>query len=366
MDTEVTEFKIMEVLQRALDGDELSVSDGELLLQVKGKDLQDLVQTADEERRRSVGDTVTFVRNRNINFTNICSGSCSFCAFKRSQGDPDAYVLSLKQIATKVREALGLGATEVCVQGGLHPDFALKNYIEILRTIKEISPEIHVHGFSPAELDHIALQENLSISEVIKTLQDSGLNSVPGTAAEVLDERVRSIVCPNKITSSRWIEVVKTCHSLGLHTTASMLYGTVETPRELAEHIALLRDIQRSTRGFTEFVLLGFMPYHTPLWRDDGLPSPSISDSLRVHAVSRLMLAGYIDNVQVSWVKLGPSTAQLMLNAGANDLGGTLMEESITRAAGGCLQSMRVEQLEQLILEIGRIPRQRSTTYELI
>ena len=359
-----SEFR--EILDRAFSHEELSVAEGERLLRAEGGELQALVDVADVVRRRRVGDIVTYVKNRNLNFTNICVGSCKFCAFRRSPDDNDAYVLTLEQIAAKVREALAFGATEVCIQGGLHPDFGLGNYLGILQTIREISPDIHIHAFSPAELNHIAHREGMGIAEVVKTLRDAGLNSVPGTAAEILVDRVRSIICPRKITTGRWIDIVKTCHRLGLPTTATMLYGTVETPRERAEHLALIREIQHETWGFTEFVPLAFMPYNTSLWRDSERSPPSIAKNLRVHAAARLMLAGYIDNIQTSWVKLGPRGAQLMLRAGANDLSGTLLEENITRAAGGERQVMMPEQLRELILQLGRTPRQRTTTYEFV
>jgi FO synthase subunit 2 len=364
--TAPAESDFEEILQRALAGEELSAADGELLLRAEGEELRTLVWTADEVRQRRVGDVVTYVKNRNLNFTNICVGACRFCAFRRSQGDPDSYVLTRGEIAAKVGEAVSFGATEICSQGGLHPDFGLEDYLGIIGTIRKISPDIHIHAFSPAELDHIARREGMAIEEVIKTLRDAGLNSVPGTAAEILVDRVRSIICPKKISSARWVEVIEACHRLGVPTTATMLYGTVESPRERAEHLVLLRDIQRRTRGFTEFVPLAFMPYNTPLWEDGERSPPDIADSLRVHAAARLMLAGYIDNIQASWVKLGPRGAQLMLTAGANDLGGTLIEENITRAAGGNLHIMTPRQLESLILELGRVPRQRTTTYELI
>ena len=356
----------MEILDRAFSHEELSVADGERLLRAEGEELQALVGVADEVRRRRVGDIVTYVINRNLNFTNICVGSCKFCAFRRSPGDHDAYVLTLEQIAAKVREALAFGATEVCIQGGLHPDFELKNYLGILQTIRKISPDIHIHAFSPAELNHIAHREGMGTGEVIKTLRDAGLNSVPGTAAEILVDRVRFIICPKKITTGRWIDTVKICHRLGLPTTATMLYGTVETPRERAKHLALIREIQRETWGFTEFVPLAFMPHNTALWSDGERSPPSIVENLRVHAVARLMLAGYIDNIQTSWVKLGPRGAQLMLCTGANDLSGTLLEENITRAAGGERQVMMPEQLRELILQLGRTPMQRTTTYEFV
>lgn len=359
--------KFGEILQRALAGEELTVEEGALLLQAEGKKLQALLQVADEVRRRRVGDIVTYVKNRNINFTNICRGSCRFCTFRRSPGDPEAYVLSPEQIEAKVAEALEIGATEVCVQGGLHPDFRLEDYLQILRAIRRAAPEIHIHAFSPSEINHIAERENMGLEEVIQALKREGLNSVPGTAAEILVDRVRSIICPEKISTEQWIRTIKTCHRLGLPTTATVMYGHVETPLELAQHISIIREIQKETWGFTEFVLLGFMSRNTPLGREFKLePAPNLVQSLRLHAVARLMLAGYVDNIQASWVKLGPRGAQLMLRAGANDLGGTLMEEHITRAAGGSLDSMSAEQLERLILEMGRIPRQRTTTYELI
>lgn len=355
-----------EILQRALAGEELSVADGEFLLRADGEELRALVRTADEMRQRRVGDIVTYVKNRNLNFTNICIGTCKFCAFRRSPSDSDSYVLTCEEIEAKVRGAVSFGATEICAQGGLHPDLGLEDYLGIIRTIRKISPDIHIHAFSPAELDHIARHEGMVIEEVVKALRDARLNSVPGTAAEILVERVRSIICPKKISSARWVEVIESCHRLGVPTTATMLYGTVESPRERAEHLVLLRDVQRWTRGFTEFVPLAFMPYNTPLWKDGERSPPDINESLRVHAAARLMLAGYIDNIQASWVKLGPRGAQLMLTAGANDLGGTLIEENITRAAGGNLHIMMPRQLELLILELGRVPRQRTTTYELM
>jgi 7,8-didemethyl-8-hydroxy-5-deazariboflavin synthase CofH subunit len=367
MDTVLAEPEFEEILQRALAGEELSVAEGEQLLQAEGPELRALVRVADEARRRAVGDVVTYVVNRNINFSNVCVGTCKFCAFRRSPGDPDAYALTPKQIAAKVREAVKFGATEVCIQGGLHPEFGLDDYLAILRAVRGVSQSIHIHAFSPAELSHIAEQDGLSIEEVVKTLREAGLNSVPGTAAEILVDRVRAIICPKKPSTKEWTDIIKTCHRLGLPTTATMLYGTVETPRERAEHLALIREIQRETGGFTEFVPLAFMPYNTPLYHEGVVRSPpNTVESLRVHAVARLMLAGCIDNIQTSWVKLGPRGAQIMLGAGANDLSGTLLEENITRAAGGKRQAMLPEQLEKLALELGRVPCQRTTTYELV
>lgn len=361
------DLEFREILDRALSGDKLSTTQGERLFRAEGEELPALVRTADEVRRRRVGEVVTYVVNRNLNFTNVCVGTCKFCAFRRSQGDPDAYVLTLEQMAAKVQEALAFGATEVCMQGGLHPEFGLENYLDMLRTIRKISPDIHIHAFSPAELNHIAEREGLSIEEVIKMLHNAGLNSVPGTAAEILVDRVRGIICPKKISTSRWVRIIKTCHRLGLPTTATMLYGHVETPRERAQHLALIRVVQRETRGFTEFVPLAFVPGNTQLQREGVVSSrPNLAENLRVHTVARLMLAGYIDNIQTSWVKLGPRGAQLMLCAGANDLSGTLLEENITRAAGGEQQVMMPKQLQMLILQLKRTPKQRTTTYEFV
>ena len=361
------DLEFREILDRALSGDKLSTTQGERLFRAEGEELPALVRTADEVRRRRVGEVVTYVVNRNLNFTNVCVGTCKFCAFRRSQGDPDAYMLTLEQMAAKVQEALAFGATEVCMQGGLHPEFGLENYLDMLRTIRKISPDIHIHAFSPAELNHIAEREGLSIEEVIKMIHNAGLNSVPGTAAEILVDRVRGIICPKKISTSRWVRIIKTCHRLGLPTTATMLYGHVETPRERAQHLALIRDVQRETRGFTEFVPLAFVPGNTQLQREGIVSSrPNLAENLRVHTVARLMLAGYIDNIQTSWVKLGPRGAQLMLCAGANDLSGTLLEENITRAAGGGQQVMMPKQLQRLILQLKRTPKQRTTTYEFV
>ncbi|MEM2192072.1 MAG: 5-amino-6-(D-ribitylamino)uracil--L-tyrosine 4-hydroxyphenyl transferase CofH [Candidatus Hadarchaeales archaeon] len=363
LETSGVDRSFKEIISSALEGEPLDVEDGERLLQAEGEELLMLVNAADEVREMLVGDVVTYVKNRNLNFTNICAGSCRFCAFRRSKEDPDGYVLSHQQIKAKVKEAVNFGATEICVQGGLHPDFGLHDYLKIIEAIRSVSSTIHIHGFSPAELDHIANQEGISIEEVIVALRNAGLNSVPGTAAEILVNRVREIICPEKISVERWCEIVKSCHRLGLPTTATMLYGTVETPKEIAEHLNILKDIQVETGGFTEFVPLAFMPYNTPLASDGRLSPPSIEESLKVHAVARLMLAGHINNIQASWVKLGPKGAQLMLTAGANDLGGTLMEENITRAAGGSFQSMTPEQLEALARELGRIPKERTTIY---
>jgi 7,8-didemethyl-8-hydroxy-5-deazariboflavin synthase CofH subunit len=356
--------KFCGIIEKALEGKEITVEECERLLHTEGRELHALVLAVDEVRRQRVGDVVTYVVNRNINYSNICVGDCKFCAFKRNRGDKDAYTLTLEQISDKTKEALNFGATEICMQGGLNPELTLENYVAMLKAIRNVSADVHIHAFSPAELNFIARQSGLSLKEVVETLLAVGLNSVPGTAAEILADRVRDIICPGKISSGEWQTTIKLCHRLGLPSTATMMYGHVETPREQAEHMALVREIQRETHGFTEFVLLPFMHENTPLQRA-GIARDGSSgvNNIRVHAVARLMLAGYIDNIQTSWVKLGPKVAQMMLSGGANDLGGTLLEENISRAAGARIQMMAPQELERLIKEIGRIPRRRTTTY---
>ena len=354
-----------EALGRVILRDEITPSDVERLLAADGDEVSALVAAADQARRQDVGDIVTYVRNRNINFTNICTGSCSFCGFRRNRDDPDAYVLSLEQIKMKVSEALKAGATEICLQGGLHPDFGLDDYLRIIRTVRSVSKTVHIHAFSPAEIDHICRQEGMDLYEVLLALRESGLDSVPGTAAEILSDRVRGVICPNKIRTARWVEIIKACHSLGIPTTSTMMYGTVESYGERAKHMLLLREIQLETGGFTEFVPLPFVSQKTPLGKM-GVKSPDLLDSLKVHAVARLVLGDVIRNIQTSWVKLGPAGAGMMLMAGANDLGGTLMEENITRAAGGTVVCLSAEELEGIALAAGRIPAERTTTYRIL
>jgi len=359
-------FRVWEALEKAVSGEELSAEDGETLLAAEGDAMKELVEIADHIRQERVGDVVTYVVNRNINFTNICVGRCRFCAFRKSPGHPEGYRLSLEEIAEKVKEAVREGATEVCIQGGLNPEMTFDDYLNILGAVREVSPDIHIHAFSPAEIDRMTRMEGISVRRVLSRLREAGLNSVPGTAAEVFSARVRSLICPEKISAERWAEIIKACHRINLPTTSTVLYGNVETPKELAEHIAFVREIQRETMGFTEFIPLRFKPFNTDLWRMGFREWATLGYSLKVHAVGRIMLSGYIDNIQASWVKLGPRGAQLMLKAGANDLGGTLMEDNITRAAGGRIQRMSVFDLRKLALEINRTPRQRTTTYGLL
>lgn len=360
------DHKFAEIFKKPLRGEEIGVDEAERLMKATGSELSGLLITADRIRERSVGDVVTYVVNRNINFTNVCISDCKFCAFHRRYGAPDSYLLTPEEVRIKTQEAVRRGATEICMQGGLHPNLKLKDYLSFLRAIRDVSSKIHIHAFSPAEIDHISKQEDIEIVEVIKALRENGLDSVPGTAAEILVPRVRSIICSEKIGTDEWETIIKTCHRLGIRTTATMMYGHVETAKERAEHLAIVREIQRETGGFTEFVPLGFMHRNTALHDMQGSVKREEIDDLRVHATARLMLAGYIENIQASWVKLGPRLAQRVIRAGANDLSGTLMEENISREAGGKISQMFPEQLEGLIRDAGRVPRQRTTMYELL
>jgi FO synthase subunit 2 len=330
--------------------------------------LNALILTADELRRQTVGDTVSYVVNRNINFTNICDVRCGFCAFSRDQKEPEAYLLSIDEIVKRAEEAWKMGATEVCIQGGINPKVHSNFYVEICTAIKKKMPSIHIHAFSPMEIIYGSEKAGLGIEEYLKTLKEAGLDSMPGTAAEILDDQVRNIICPTKISVENWVKVIKTAHRLGIHTTSTMMYGHIESPEQRSKHLSLLREIQKERQGFTEFVPLSFMHLNTPIYKKSIVKySPTGTEDIKMYSVSRLMLNGYIRNIQVSWVKLGPKLAQFCLNAGANDLGGTLMEENISSAAGASSgQYLSPEELKRLIRCAGRTPAQRTTTYEII
>ncbi|MDY6965658.1 MAG: 5-amino-6-(D-ribitylamino)uracil--L-tyrosine 4-hydroxyphenyl transferase CofH [Halobacteriota archaeon] len=319
----------------------------------------ELFTLANELCEKVNGNIATYVVNRNINFTNSCVGNCKFCAFRNDNG----YVLSTREILDKTGEAFDLGATEVCIQGGLLPGAGIMYYCEMLEDIKSNFHNIHIHAFSPMEVYHAARNSNIDIEDTLKELKRSGLDSMPGTAAEILVDRVREIICPNKLSSDLWVRVIKTAHNLGIPTTATMMYGHVETEEERIEHLLKIREIQRATGGFTEFVPLPFLSKNTHLngYKTRGL------DNLRTLAIARIILHGYIKNIQVSWVKLGKELAKLSLFCGANDLGGTLMEENISKSAGSIYgEYIKPEEFESMISRVGRIPKKRSTLYELI
>ena len=355
------------VLDAACDGRELEWDEGLRLAQARGIELAALVRVADQVRRETVGDIVTYVVNRNINFTNICFVGCSFCAFSRTAKEKDAYFLTLQQVEEKAAEAQARGATEVCVQGGLPRDMNGFFYRDILRAIKRRAPEMHIHAFSPMEVVFGAEQTGMSLRDYLLMLKENGLGTLPGTAAEILDDSIRMIISRQKLTTAQWVEVITTAHALDIRSTATMMYGHVEEPEHWVRHLLLLRDIQKRTRGFTEFVPLGFVHANTVLYRlGKARPGPTVDEHLKVHALARLLLRGWIENIQVSWVKLGRELSQMCLQAGANDYGGTLMEENISRLAGATAgQYLSPQEFHERIRELGRIPAERTTTYSI-
>src|SRR5438105_3276983 len=355
------------VLEKALAGNDLSFEEGLLLATVEGKNLLALVKVADELRRRAVGERITYVVNRNLNFTNICIVGCSFCGFGRGADSPDAYFHSTDALLAKSLEAVERGATEVCIQGGLPKDLNGYYYVELLRAIKARLPELHVHAYSPMEITYGVEKTRLPLRDYLVMLKEAGLNSIPGTAAEILDDSVRRSLSPNKLKVRQWIEIIRMAHSLGIPTTSTMMYGHTEMPEHWVRHLLLLREIQKETGGFTEFVPLGFIHSQTKLFQIGGARAGhSPHEDLIVHALSRVLLHGYIHNIQVSWVKLGYEQSLACLEAGANDFGGTLMEESISKAAGANFgEYVSPGEFRALIRTIGRIPAERSTTYKI-
>ena len=359
--------EIDELLAVAREGGELSFEQALRLATVSGPGLQALIAAADQIRRETVGDTITYVVNRNINFTNVCFVGCSFCGFARGPGAPDAYSHSTDHIVQKAREAWDRGATEVCIQGGLPRDLDGFFYRDILRAIKRAIPEMHVHAFSPMEIFYGVEKTGMPLRDYLQMLKDEGLGSIPGTAAEILDDRVRRRLSPNKLPVAAWVEIIITAHELGIPSTSTMMYGHVEEPADWVRHILLLRSIQKRTGGFTEFVPLGFIHEKTRLYQHGGARAGAERDDhLRVHALSRVLLHGAIKNIQVSWVKLGFQLSLDCLNAGANDFSGTLMEESISKAAGANFgEFVEPAEFRRMIRSIGRLPAERTTSYKI-
>jgi FO synthase len=353
-------------LKRSLNREELTAEEGLLLFTATGDDLRALVKCADLARAEDVGDEVTYVVNRNINFTNICFVGCQFCGFKRQKWESDAYDHSDSTILAKVADAVARGATEVCMQGGINPDMPDFKYRDLLVTIKSHFPDIHMHAFSPMEIMFGARRVRMEYPEYIGMLREAGLGSIPGTAAEILDDSVREILSHKKVDVATWVDIITTAHSLGVRTTSTIMYGHVESPRHVVNHLNLLRTIQKNTHGFTEFVPLRFIHENTVLFRK-GLVSPTPLGllDLQMYAFSRLFLRGQIDNLQTSWVKLGVDLAAVTLKAGCNDFSGTLMEESITAQAGGTSgEFVAVDLIEEKVQEIGRVAVERSTLYQ--
>ncbi len=358
----------VERVLETLDGSVLTRDESLLLANAQGDDLLGLLVAADALRRELVGNLVTYVVNRNINFTNVCFVGCKFCAFSRGPRESDTYFLTPEQVADKALEAWQVGATEVCIQGGLPRDLPPFYYRDILRAVKRATPRMHIHAFSPMEIVYGVELTGMTLEDYLRMLRDNGLDTLPGTAAEILDDDVRFVLSRNKVSTAQWQDVIRTAHRLGIRSTSTLMYGHVETPDHWVGQILFLREIQRETGGFTEFVPLGFVHNNTLLFQQ-GLsrPGPTLVEHLKIHALARILLAGCINNIQVSWVKLNRRLSQLCLHAGANDYGGTLMEENISREAGATAgQYTTPEDFQAMILEIGRIPAERNTTYKRI
>jgi FO synthase subunit 2 len=326
---------------------------------------------ADELRRTQVGDRVTYVVNRNINFTNVCIKNCKFCAFARTVRSEQGYFLPHEEVARRVRQAWEMGATEVCLQAGLSPNLTGDSYIELCRVVKQAAPDVHIHAFSPEEVKFGASLKRVSYADYLAELKQAGLGTLPGTSAEILDDRMRKTISPTRITTSEWLDVITTAHRLGIRTTSTMMFGHVESVEDRMRHMDLLRRVQRETGGFTEFVPLSFVHEEAPLFATSDVPGvrpgPTGDEVLRLYATARLVLGRDIPNLQASWVKEGLRTAQLLLSCGVNDLGGTLMNESISTAAGARHgQLMTPATLRRVIRDAGRVPAERGTDYRVI
>jgi 7,8-didemethyl-8-hydroxy-5-deazariboflavin synthase CofH subunit len=355
----------LEIALTAQQGSSLSRDQSLLLANCAGDDLLGLLVAANQLRAELCGNLITYVVNRNINFTNICFVGCKFCAFSRGPREHDTYFLSPEQVAQKAIQAWDLGATEVCIQGGLPHGLPPFYYRDILRAVKGAVPRMHCHAFSPMEIVYGVELTGMSVRDYLQMLRENGLDTLPGTAAEILDDEVRNILSRNKLSTAQWIDVITTAHRLGIRSTSTLMYGHVETPAHWVNQLFLLREIQQETGGFTEFVPLGFVHQNTLLFQQGLARSgPTLAEHLKIHALARIVLAGSINNIQVSWVKLNRKLSQLCLHAGANDYGGTLMEENISREAGATAgQYTSPEEFQSLILEAGRIPAERNTTY---
>lgn len=359
------------ILDHALAGEDITVDEGAQLFDAPGDDLTIIILVADYLRKNSVGNVVTYVVNRNINFTNVCVKACGFCAFSRGHSAQEGYFLPLEEVVRRAKEASALGCSEVCVQAGLAPGIDGLHYINLCKAIKRDLPDMHIHGFSPEEVLYGSTLSGIGIKDYLLMLKDAGVGSLPGTSAEILVDEIRQLISPGRISTEKWIEVIETAHQLGIPTTSTIMYGHIESSYHKSVHLGILRDIQKRTRGITEFVPLSFVFEEAPIYhrkRIQGLrPGATGAEVMKMYAVSRIMLNNWIPNLQVSWVKEGPKLSQIGLLAGANDFGGTLINESISTAAGAANgQLMKPHQFQNLIRELGRIPAERSTTYSRV
>lgn len=362
---------VSETLNQALDSKNISIKQAVELLLTRGTEMIMTTMVADRLRRNKVGDRVTFVINRNINFTNVCIKRCGFCAYSRDFRNEEGYFLPITEVVRRAAEAWKLGATEICIQAGLPPKMDGLLYVDICRAIKKELPDIHIHAFSPEEIMYGCARSGLSVKDYLSLLKEAGLGSLPGTAAEILDQDLRDMISPGRITVDDWIDVITTAHKLKIPTTSTIMYGHVETTEHIAKHLELIRSIQKETGGFTEFVPLGFVHREAPMYNHNlvkGIsPGPTGQDVIKIHAVSRIMLNNFIDNIQVSWVKEGAKMSQLLLEAGVNDFGGTLINESISTSAGSEYgQIMKPKEIRSLIVSAGRIPAQRNSVYGIV
>ena len=362
---------ISDILNKSLSHKEISVQEAVELLDTTSKEMIMVSLVADELRRQKVGDHVTYVVNRNINFSNVCIKKCGFCAFSRDFREEEGYFLPIEEVVRRAKEAWMLGATEVCIQAGLPPKMDGDLYIQICKAIKKEIPDIHIHAFSPEEVLYGAIRSEVSVEEYLKRLKDAGVGSLPGTAAEILDQELRQIISPGRISVKDWIRVVKSAHSMNIPTTSTIMFGHVETSLHKARHLETIRELQKQNGKFTEFVPLSFVHLEAPMFNfgmvQNMRPGPDGIEIIKMHAISRIMLDGLIDNIQVSWVKEGLRMSQMLLDCGVNDFGGTLMNESISTAAGAQHgQLMKPKEIRTIIRSAGRIPAQRSTSYKLI
>ena len=364
------DFNVAKILDKALSEEDISANEGAILLETTGQEYTATCAAADWLRVKTNGSLVTYVVNRNINFTNVCIKRCGFCAFSRDFRQEEGYFLPVTEIIRRSREAIEYGATEVCIQAGLPPQMEGDLYIKLCETLKDEFPGLHIHGFSPEEVLYGSIRSKCSIKSYLEELKKAGVGSLPGTSAEILDQKLRDKISPGRITVDQWVEVVTNAHKLGIPTTSTVMFGHVESSLHVTNHIDLIRSIQQDTGGFTEFVPLSFVHAEAPMFLANAgeniKQGPSAMDVMKVHAVSRLMLNNWIPNIQASWVKEGTKMCQMLLNAGVNDLGGTLINESISTSAGASYgQLMRPGEFKNMIKDAGRIPAERFTNYKI-